>query len=321
MACAGWNCPRTSCVSASRRWTAATSSPFWSRRTASAAIPARMWPRWCGMRRRWARRIGVRARPGCASKRGGLRAVRTDAGEIDCDKAVIAAGAWSKVLAAAAGDRVPLETERGYHVVIENPGIAPRYPMMPSDGKMACVMTPPGVAAGGAGGAGRAGGGAELAAGGGAARFRAAACFRDCRPIFQGEDLDGASAVDAGWTAVHRPGVRLSGRAARVRPRPCRADGRRGDGASGGRPDQRKVAGDRSGAVLCGAVQDKPEMPRQRGTLCVWCCNRITSTLPRQHPPLLQIRNAAPSNGASVRNSAAVTPNSGRQPCAAKRRS
>jgi D-amino-acid dehydrogenase len=74
-----------------------------------------------------------------------LRAVRTDAGEIECDKAVIAAGARSKMLAAAAGDRVPLETERGYHVVIENPGIVPRYPLMPSDGKMACVMTPQGL--------------------------------------------------------------------------------------------------------------------------------------------------------------------------------
>ncbi|HTW68729.1 MAG TPA: FAD-binding oxidoreductase [Acetobacteraceae bacterium] len=74
-----------------------------------------------------------------------LRAVRTDAGDIDCDKAVIAAGAWSKTLAAQAGDRVPLETERGYHVVIEAPGIEPRYPIMPSDGKMACVMTPQGL--------------------------------------------------------------------------------------------------------------------------------------------------------------------------------
>jgi D-amino-acid dehydrogenase len=74
-----------------------------------------------------------------------LRAVRTDTGDIDCDKAVIAAGARSKMLAAVAGDRVPLETERGYHVVIENPGIAPRYPVMPSDGKMACVMTPQGL--------------------------------------------------------------------------------------------------------------------------------------------------------------------------------
>jgi D-amino-acid dehydrogenase len=82
---------------------------------------------------------------GLVIKNRRLCAVRTDAGDIDCDKAVIAAGAWSKMLAAAAGDRVPLETERGYHVVIEAPGIEPRYPIMPSDGKMACVMTPQGL--------------------------------------------------------------------------------------------------------------------------------------------------------------------------------
>jgi D-amino-acid dehydrogenase len=76
---------------------------------------------------------------------GRLRAVTTPDAEIGCDKAVIAAGAWSKLLAAAAGDRVFLETERGYHVVIADPGVAPRYPVMPSDGKMACVMTQAGL--------------------------------------------------------------------------------------------------------------------------------------------------------------------------------
>jgi D-amino-acid dehydrogenase len=78
-----------------------------------------------------------------------LRAVLTDSGEIEADQAVIAAGAYSKQLAAAAGDRVPLETERGYHVVIKNPGIEPRYPVMPSDGKMAFAMTPAGLRIGG----------------------------------------------------------------------------------------------------------------------------------------------------------------------------
>lgn len=74
-----------------------------------------------------------------------LRAVTTETGEIPCDKAVIAAGAWSRVLAQAAGDAVPLETERGYHALIRDPGVSPRYPMQPSDGKMACIMTPQGL--------------------------------------------------------------------------------------------------------------------------------------------------------------------------------
>ncbi len=80
---------------------------------------------------------------------GRLRAVTTAQGDIGCDKAVIAAGARSRDLAAAAGDRVSLETERGYHVVIKDPGIELRYPMMPSDGKMAFAMTREGLRVGG----------------------------------------------------------------------------------------------------------------------------------------------------------------------------
>ncbi len=80
---------------------------------------------------------------------GELRAVITDTGDIPADKAVIAAGAYSKQLAAAAGDRVPLETERGYHVAIRDPGVEPRYPVMPSDGKMAFAMTQSGLRTGG----------------------------------------------------------------------------------------------------------------------------------------------------------------------------
>jgi D-amino-acid dehydrogenase len=105
-----------------------------------------------------------------------LRAVRTEAGEIAADNAVIAAGAWSKMLAAAAGDRVPLETERGYHALITDPGIAPRYPVMPSDGKMACVMTPQGL---------RLAGQVELAGLDAAPNWQRAAVLRDfARRVF-----------------------------------------------------------------------------------------------------------------------------------------
>jgi D-amino-acid dehydrogenase len=105
-----------------------------------------------------------------------LRAVRTEAGEIAADNAVIAAGAWSKILAAAAGDRVPLETERGYHALITDPGIAPRYPVMPSDGKMACVMTPQGL---------RLAGQVELAGLDAAPNWQRAAVLRDfARRVF-----------------------------------------------------------------------------------------------------------------------------------------
>jgi D-amino-acid dehydrogenase len=76
---------------------------------------------------------------------GRLQAVRTDAGDVACNKAVIAAGAWSRELARMLGDRVQLETERGYHAVIANPESFPRHPIMPSDGKMANTMTSQGL--------------------------------------------------------------------------------------------------------------------------------------------------------------------------------
>ncbi|GHC72313.1 dehydrogenase [Limoniibacter endophyticus] len=60
---------------------------------------------------------------------------------IDCDQAVVAAGIRSKSLAAQAGDRIPLEAERGYHCVITCPSINLKCPIMPSDGKMANTPT------------------------------------------------------------------------------------------------------------------------------------------------------------------------------------
>ena len=69
-----------------------------------------------------------------------LRAVRTDNGEISAQIAVVAAGAWSKPLAAGLGDRVPLETERGYHLMVLDPEVTPRIPTTDADGKF--VATP-----------------------------------------------------------------------------------------------------------------------------------------------------------------------------------
>ncbi|GAC1339621.1 MAG: FAD-binding oxidoreductase [Acetobacteraceae bacterium] len=76
---------------------------------------------------------------------GRLRAVTLAEGEVACTAAVICAGARSRVLAVAAGDRVSLETERGYHAVITQPGVALRHPIMPSDGKMAITATAGGL--------------------------------------------------------------------------------------------------------------------------------------------------------------------------------
>lgn len=65
-----------------------------------------------------------------------LQAVRLDNGELSCKRAVIAAGVWSKRLAGALGDQVPLVAERGYHVRFP-PGVGPSARTLLMDGRMA----------------------------------------------------------------------------------------------------------------------------------------------------------------------------------------
>jgi D-amino-acid dehydrogenase len=69
-----------------------------------------------------------------------LTSVRTDHGAIAADAAIVAAGAFSAPLAALLGDKVPLETERGYHLMLRDPEAAPRIPTTEADGKF--VATP-----------------------------------------------------------------------------------------------------------------------------------------------------------------------------------
>ena len=71
---------------------------------------------------------------------GSFEAVATTEGEITADAAVIATGAWSKALTAQLGLDVPLETERGYHVMLHGPSVKPRQPTMVASGKF--VATP-----------------------------------------------------------------------------------------------------------------------------------------------------------------------------------
>lgn len=66
---------------------------------------------------------------------GKVSAVDTDKGRFACDHVVLATGAWSKPLMKKLGINVPLETERGYHVIYKNPSIVPNNPMMLTTGK------------------------------------------------------------------------------------------------------------------------------------------------------------------------------------------
>lgn len=101
-----------------------------------------------------AARLGVRRvtaqATGFAFEGDRLRAVETDHGPIACNRAVVAAGMASARLAAAAGDRIPLEAERGYHVQLAGGALGgPHLPVMPSDGKMANTVTREGLRAAG----------------------------------------------------------------------------------------------------------------------------------------------------------------------------
>ena len=71
---------------------------------------------------------------------GRVSAVVTDQGAIPCDKAVIATGVWSKPLCEKFQLNVPLESERGYHVIFKDPTVTVSIPTMIASGKF--VATP-----------------------------------------------------------------------------------------------------------------------------------------------------------------------------------
>ena len=71
---------------------------------------------------------------------GKIQAVLTDAGRFECDNAVLTTGVWSKPLMKKLGINVPLETERGYHIVFRKPSVQPTTPTMIAAGKF--VATP-----------------------------------------------------------------------------------------------------------------------------------------------------------------------------------
>lgn len=67
-------------------------------------------------------------------------AVETTTGSVPCDEVVLAAGVWSKPLMKRLGLTIPIETERGYHIVYKNAENAPQMPIMVASGKF--VATP-----------------------------------------------------------------------------------------------------------------------------------------------------------------------------------
>jgi D-amino-acid dehydrogenase len=61
--------------------------------------------------------------------------VETDQGSHGASKVILAAGAWSKRLLSDLGVRLPLEAERGYHLVFTDPGLTLSHSLMDADHK------------------------------------------------------------------------------------------------------------------------------------------------------------------------------------------
>ena len=94
-------------------------------------------------------------RMGAMFQRGGVRRIQpnseggwtlhTDGGELEAKRVVIAAGAWSARLLAPLGYKLPLEAERGYHLVFKDPGITVNNSIMDTDAKFVASSMEAGV--------------------------------------------------------------------------------------------------------------------------------------------------------------------------------
>lgn len=71
---------------------------------------------------------------------GRVSSVLTNQGPLPCDDLLLAAGVWSRPLMQKLGVTVPLESERGYHIVFEGAEGGPARPTMMAAGKF--VATP-----------------------------------------------------------------------------------------------------------------------------------------------------------------------------------
>jgi len=75
----------------------------------------------------------------------GPRRLITDGEPLDVEYLVITAGAWSGWMTDRLGTKLPLESERGYHVTIQNPGIDIQGPIGSAAGKFVATPMTPGL--------------------------------------------------------------------------------------------------------------------------------------------------------------------------------
>lgn len=75
--------------------------------------------------------------------------VETDLGTEAADAVVVAAGAWSKALVSPLGIKVPLESQRGYHVSISDSGVDLKAPVLFGDKRVLVTPMETGLRVGG----------------------------------------------------------------------------------------------------------------------------------------------------------------------------
>ncbi|MCX2710382.1 NAD(P)/FAD-dependent oxidoreductase [Pseudomonas sp. DCB_BG] len=78
-----------------------------------------------------------------------LIGIETTSGVVSVDAAVVAAGAHSKPLTEILGDNIPLDTERGYHLLIRDPLVVPKIPTTDAEGKFIATPMDTGLRIGG----------------------------------------------------------------------------------------------------------------------------------------------------------------------------
>ena len=75
---------------------------------------------------------------------GGVR-IQSEQGLHDFDRAILTAGPWSAKFLASFGVKVPLEAERGYHIVFDDPGVTINNSLMVTDAKFVASSMETGV--------------------------------------------------------------------------------------------------------------------------------------------------------------------------------
>lgn len=66
--------------------------------------------------------------------------LQTNMGDIHAPKLVVAAGAWSACLLKPLGIHIPLESQRGYHLMLKDPGVSLTHTVMDADRMIAANM-------------------------------------------------------------------------------------------------------------------------------------------------------------------------------------